>query len=419
MKSRKPPASYLREHNHLTISAVNPAVAGDIPPDLQELAPTPVGDSSSKVGSFTTASSQSNPPDKRRNKWLIFLLVFFIAVTVPLVVFLAQQSQELRQRALVYASPSPGGGTGTCEHGKIYCRKNDSSICPGTNSENPAFNRMVGAYCSNGQIDTGSCSFYDACADQTTGGGTCAGRIRLSGGEPHNGGFVGCEGLFNCFCGAPFNSVNTGQAYTAADGNVRCQPDEFGDSCGAQAINPTPQPTPQLQCGSTCTSSALCPVGMICHPTLGVCRNPSCQEKTDCICGQGATPAPTPAATHPPGISPQPTPRATPPATPAATPTLICNSVCQTDNQCPTSMICNGGFCRNPQCTASSNCLCASPLPSPTPSPGIGGPNSSPTPSTTPVPYCNASCTENTQCPSTMICYIAAGQTTGACRNPA
>lgn len=36
----------------------------------------------------------------------------------------------------------------------------------------------------------------------------------------------------------------------------------------------------------------------------------------------------------------------------------------------------------------------------------------------TPPPQCGAGCTSNSQCPSNLICYIPAGQTTGACRNP-
>lgn len=49
------------------------------------------------------------PPEEkkdRRKLWLI-LATLFIAVTIPLAVYLAQQTQEIRQRAQVYPMPSP------------------------------------------------------------------------------------------------------------------------------------------------------------------------------------------------------------------------------------------------------------------------------------------------------------------------
>src|SRR3972149_11842778 len=39
------------------------------------------------------------------------------------------------------------------------------------------------------------------------------------------------------------------------------------------------------------------------------------------------------------------------------------------------------------------------------------------TPTTTPVPQCNNSCTQNSGCPSNLICSIPSGATTGNCRN--
>lgn len=60
----------------------------------------------------------------------------------------------------------------------------------------------------------------------------------------------------------------------------------------------------------------------------------------------------------------------------------------------------------------------SSPSPTPTPTPGVS-PSPTPTPTPTPIPQCNESCTSNANCPSSMICYITAGQTSGNCRNPA
>jgi hypothetical protein len=69
------------------------------------------------------------------------------------------------------------------------------------------------------------------------------------------------------------------------------------------------------------------------------------------------------------------------------------------NTDCPSNLICYSGFCRNPQCSNATNCSCSQPTPTPTPTP-------------TPVPFCNTSCTGNTDCPSSMICY------SGSCRNP-
>jgi LPXTG-motif cell wall-anchored protein len=56
--------------------------------------------------------------------------------------------------------------------------------------------------------------------------------------------------------------------------------------------------------------------------------------------------------------------------------------------------------------------ICTLWLPEVTPTPP---PNSTPTP----APVCGTVCTTNTQCPSDMPCYIAAGQTSGYCRRAA
>lgn len=60
----------------------------------------------------------------------------------------------------------------------------------------------------------------------------------------------------------------------------------------------------------------------------------------------------------------------------------------------------------------------ASPSGTPTATPtGTATPTATPT--STPVAQCNSSCTANSGCPSNLICYIAAGATTGNCRNTA
>ena len=97
---------------------------------------------------------------------------------------------------------------------------------------------------------------------------------------------------------------------------------------------------------------------------------------------------PTPTVPVTPTLTPTPTPTLTP------TPPLECNSSCSSNGQCPASMVCSSGKCRNPECTTETSCSCPAPTPTPTP------------------PFCNGGCSENSQCPADMIC------TGGRCRNP-
>ncbi len=81
-----------------------------------------------------------------------------------------------------------------------------------------------------------------------------------------------------------------------------------------------------------------------------------------------ATPTPTPTVTPtpPPGSTPTPTPTVTPTPppgststpTPTPTPLASCNNSCSTNASCSAGLICSGGMCRNPQCTAQTNCTC-------------------------------------------------------------
>lgn len=53
-----------------------------------------------------------------------------------------------------------------------------------------------------------------------------------------------------------------------------------------------PTPTPKAACNRGCTSTADCSSGLTCLEN--VCRNASCQIKTNCICDVAAGPTPTP-----------------------------------------------------------------------------------------------------------------------------
>ncbi len=93
----------------------------------------------------------------------------------------------------------------------------------------------------------------------------------------------------------------------------------------------------------------------------------------------GSTPTPTPTPTSSP--SPTPTPSPTPAgASPTPTPTPItgCGFVCNSNTDCPSTMICYVGACRNPSCVTSANCICGGATPTPSATPTVG--TSTPTP---------------------------------------
>lgn len=103
-----------------------------------------------------------------------------------------------------------------------------------------------------------------------------------------------------------------------------------------------------------------------------------------------ATPSPSPSAS--PRVSPSPS------VAPSPTPPVSCNSTCTSNANCQSGLVCSGvapgqtGFCRNPLCTGSTNCLC-------------------PTPSPTPPNGCNNGCVSNGDCASGMMC------SSGLCRS--
>ena len=90
------------------------------------------------------------------------------------------------------------------------------------------------------------------------------------------------------------------------------------------------------------------------------------------------TPTPTPPPNSTPTPTPTPNPTETPPpnSTPTPTPPYspICNSSCALNSDCPSTLICFEGNCRNSSCTSASNCICqvaAAPTPK---TPVSGGP---------------------------------------------
>ena len=80
-------------------------------------------------------------------------------------------------------------------------------------------------------------------------------------------------------------------------------------------------------------------------------------------------------------LAPTPTPFPTPTPTPTPSPITGCNFACVTNTDCPSTMICYQGACRNPSCVTAASCVCggaATPTPAPSPTAPVG--TSTPTP---------------------------------------
>ncbi len=154
-----------------------------------------------------------------------------------------------------------GGGGGGTPVGDVTC-VGDTGVCTSVNgqplSSNAEYRKMLGYYKSSG---TGSCDYFDKCAPQVPTGGTCDGRKRLSVGEPSHGGFVGCSGTLNCFCGAAYN---TKSSYSSSDGNVQCYTDVGNDSCGGGGTGGSCSGALQ-----SCEGGATCCSGFVCQGTMG------------------------------------------------------------------------------------------------------------------------------------------------------
>lgn len=75
-----------------------------------------------------------------------------------------------------------------------------------------------------------------------------------------------------------------------------------------------------------------------------------------------STPSGTPTST--PTGTPSPTPTGTP--GPSATPNS-CGGTCGSNFNCGPSLVCYNGFCRNPSCTSSANCVCGTSAATPAP----------------------------------------------------
>ena len=101
------------------------------------------------------------------------------------------------------------------------------------------------------------------------------------------------------------------------------------------------------------------------------------------------TPTPTATGTPRPTNTPTPTATTTPvPPTPTSLPNT-CGGTCGSNGNCQSDYVCFEGYCRNPSCTSSIDCVCP------------GEPN-----------LCGGTCGSNTNCKSNLFC------SEGFCRNP-
>lgn len=72
---------------------------------------------------------------------------------------------------------------------------------------------------------------------------------------------------------------------------------------GTGGLSPTPTAGEPNECGGTCGSNYNCQAGLFCYQ--GFCRNPACQEETNCVCAV-ATPTPEPKITKTATPTPEP-----------------------------------------------------------------------------------------------------------------
>ncbi len=182
------------------------------------------------------------------------------------------------------SNSNSNSSSGSCNPGQVYCAKDYPGLNCGSGMN-------LGKKCGENGAAQGvlesACNGYDACAPVASNGGSCVGRSDQSNpGAPqkYNGMFfVGCSGSSNCFCAS------------LSSGNVVCNSDAGGVSCGATAStpattttspaatntsttnnspsnpgpSPTPPPTPAPVCNSTCTQNSQCPSGDTCYLGTG------------------------------------------------------------------------------------------------------------------------------------------------------
>ena len=226
------------------------------------------------------------------------------------------------------------------------------------------------------------------------------------------------------------------------------------------AISPNAPSSKPAAAGMTCggISGLGCPSGEQCIYSNGTTRPPftdasgtcvsngttdlSCGGVTGKTCADGASCIYSNGTTRPPFADASGTCQFTggncrlaftlvsPSPTVTASPVPLCNSACTNSTQCPSNLTCyiasgqTSGFCRNNSCTTASNCVCKTATPTATATStskatatATSTSNATATATATANPQCNNSCTNNSGCPSGLMCYITNGATSGNCRN--
>lgn len=136
---------------------------------------------------------------------------------------------------------------------------------------------------------------------------------------------------------------------------------------------PSSQPHAQVVCPQ---DAKVCPDGSSVGRTGPNCEFPACPVSTCSLSftltPQTASPTPTETPTGTPTATPTGTPTPTPTATPgpSATPNA-CGGTCGSNFNCQSNFVCYNGFCRNPSCTSSTNCVCSGTAAPSTPAPTL------------------------------------------------
>lgn len=186
-----------------------------------------------------------------------------------------------------------------------------------------------------------------------------------------------------------------------------------------QSVSPTSPESKPAAAGQACGGIAgtLCPANEVCVFSNGTTKSTIPDDQGVCApassVGRNSTTQNSACNLSFTISTATPTPTPTPTITPSPTPVPQCNSNCSTDSNCTNGLTCykpNGqssGQCRNSSCVTSSTCTCTTSTPTPTPTPTIA-----PTPTPTVPASCGGTCTSNSNCQGSMICYE------GSCRNP-
>jgi hypothetical protein len=227
------------------------------------------------------------PPDKSNSKssfgpkkpgvGILMAGLLLLFITLPLAVFyISQQNQVSDTRSRAGNDEYSTTLQGACNNSSddIICRSDNTVLFASQG------NQLLNGYdCRSGRYVS-----YDACGTPVTNGGSCNGLIRTSNGEAYNGGFVGCQGSQNCFCGGANDSTPVGGTYSG--GSIHCEADYANDSCGLDldlgpggSFTPTPgdhdnddTPTPTTPAGPQCTNIKVFKGGVQINPstlTLG------------------------------------------------------------------------------------------------------------------------------------------------------